>query len=320
MPLSDYLRSAFDALRFPARPEGLYEPISYALDGGGKRLRPTLLLMAYGLYDDHLDTALPAALAIETYHNHTLLHDDLMDHASMRRGRPTVHVKWDANTAILSGDTMLIEAFDFLLQGSWPRKDEMLRLFTRSMREICEGQQYDVNFEQRTDVTEAEYIEMIRLKTSVLLGCAAKLGALAADAPEADADALYRFAEQVGLAFQLQDDYLDVYGDPAVFGKRIGRDIVCGHKTFLLINALQRADAPTRSRLTALLADTAIDEATKIAEVTAIYDSLGIPALTLEAIDSYYAAALRELDALSLPAHKAEPLRQFAGSLLARRK
>ena len=216
------IEEALRSVPYPARPEGLYEPIEYVLSMGGKRLRPTLLLLACGLYDEHPEKALPAAVGIETYHNHTLLHDDLMDRADMRRGQPTVHKKWNDNTAVLSGDTMLILAFRHVLRCNSPRLPEVLDLFARSAQEICEGQQYDVNFESRTDVTEAEYIEMIRLKTSVLLGCAVKMGALLGGAPAADADALYRFAEKVGLAFQLQDDYLDVYGDPAVFGKKIG--------------------------------------------------------------------------------------------------
>ena len=237
----DTINKALAAVDYPTQPVGLYEPISYVLDMGGKRLRPTLLLMAYSLYKNDFETAMPAAIGIETYHNHTLLHDDLMDNADMRRGRATVHKKWNDNTAILSGDTMLIMAFRHFMNCQNERTPEVLELFARTAQEICEGQQYDVNFETRTDVTEAEYIEMIRLKTSVLLACAAKAGALLAGAPNEDAEMLYRFAEKVGLAFQLQDDYLDVYGDPAVFGKKIGGDILCGKKTFLLINALERA-------------------------------------------------------------------------------
>lgn len=243
--LLEKINAALRDIPYPARPEGLYEPIEYVLSMGGKRLRPTLVLLAYSLYRDDFEQAIPAAIGLETYHNHTLLHDDLMDHADMRRGQPTVHRKWNENTAVLSGDTMLIMAFQLVMQCRTPRQADILQLFARTAREICEGQQYDVNFESRTDVTEAEYIEMIRLKTSVLLACAAKTGALAAGAPEADAEVLYRFAERIGLAFQLQDDYLDVYGDPAVFGKKIGGDILCGKKTFLLINALQHADADT---------------------------------------------------------------------------
>ncbi len=314
------IERALAQVPYPTRPEGLYEPIEYVLSMGGKRLRPTLLLLAHGLYGGQPEAALPAAVGIETYHNHTLLHDDLMDRADMRRGKPTVHKKWNDNTAVLSGDTMLIMAFRHIMDCPCRRQADVLRLFARSAQEICEGQQYDVNFETRTDVTEAEYIEMIRLKTSVLLGCAVQMGALIADAPDADCRALYRFAEKVGLAFQLQDDYLDVYGDPKVFGKKIGGDILCAKKTFLLINALNRADDATRSRLLQLLDDSGCESEAKIQAVTGLYNQLGIPALTLQAIDRYYAEARTELQALSLPQEQWQPLWDYACSLLGRNK
>lgn len=314
------IQTALDSVHYPTRPEGLYEPIQYVLSMGGKRLRPTLLLLAYSLYRDDLDRALPAAVGIETYHNHTLLHDDLMDHADMRRGHPTVHVKWNANTAILSGDTMLIMAFRHVMQCHCANSARVLDLFATTAQEICEGQQYDVNFEKRTDVTVDEYMEMIRLKTSVLLACAARMGALIADAPEADCDVLYHFAERVGLAFQLQDDWLDVYGDPAVFGKKIGGDILCGKKTYLLINALNRADEATRADLLALIGDTMLPASEKIEAVTDIYNRLGISELTRQAIDGLFAEAHAALSALSLPAERWAPLWSYAESLLGRNK
>ncbi len=317
--IQEGIATALRDVPYPTRPEGLYEPIEYVLSMGGKRLRPTLLLLAHSLYRPNWRLALPAAVGLETYHNHTLLHDDLMDHADMRRGKPTVHKKWDENTAVLSGDTMLIMAFEHFLSCRCSHSAQLLQLFARTAREICEGQQYDVNFETRTDVTEEEYIEMIRLKTSVLLGCAAKAGALIAEAPEADADVLYRFAEKVGLAFQLQDDYLDVYGDPAVFGKKIGGDILCGKKTFLLINALRRADADTRSALLALLADKELPAAEKILAVTDIYNRLDIPAVTLAAIDHFYAEAHKAICQLSIPEEQWLPLWTYAQSLLGRK-
>ena len=318
-----FLQKIEEALRnvpYPSKPEGLYEPIDYVLSMGGKRLRPTLLLMTCALYSDHPEQAMPAAIGIETYHNHTLLPDDLMDRADMRRGKPTVHKRWNDNTAVLSGDTMLIMAFRHIMNCPCARQAEVLRLFARSAQEICEGQQYDVNFENRTDVSEAEYLEMIRLKTSVLLACAVKMGALIGQAPDADADALYRFAEKIGLAFQLQDDYLDVYGDPAVFGKKIGGDILCGKKTFLLINALGRADADHKAQLLHLLADAEMPAQEKIAAVTDLYNRLDIPTLTLQAIDRFYDEARRELEKLSLPQDKWMPLWQYACSLLGRSK
>ena len=308
------IEAALAAVSYPQRPEGLYEPIAYTLSSGGKRLRPTLLLLAYGLYRDDVDRALPAALAIETYHNHTLLHDDLMDHADVRRGRPTVHRKWDANTAILSGDEMLILAFRHLLkqdvEGDAARLQQLLSLYADTMQEICEGQQYDMNFEHADDVSVEQYIEMIRLKTSVLLACALKAGALIAGAPEEDADLLYRFGERVGLAFQLQDDYLDCYGDPAVFGKAIGGDIRCGKKTFMLISALQRANDEQRSAL--LSRDPA--------QVIPLYNALGIPQLCREKIEEMYAQAREAFDSIALPAERKQALWDYAESLLKRNK
>lgn len=315
-----YIEQALAAVPYPKKPEGLYEPIEYVLSMGGKRLRPTLLLMTYGLYKDDINHATPAAVGIETYHNHTLLHDDLMDHADMRRGKPTVHKKWNDNTAVLSGDTMLIMAFRHIMQCQCQHQAEALDLFARTAQEICEGQQYDVNFETRTDVTEDEYIEMIRLKTSVLLACATKMGALLAGAPETDAEVLYRFAERVGLAFQLQDDYLDVYGDPAVFGKKIGGDILCGKKTYLLINAYQRADEATKAQLLTLIGNNSMEAEAKIKAVTDIYNALDIPALTRAAINRFYDEAHNELRKLSLPESQWSVLWNYATSLLGRNK
>lgn len=315
-----YIEQALAAVPYPQKPEGLYEPIEYVLSMGGKRLRPTLLLMTYGLYKDDINHATPAAVGIETYHNHTLLHDDLMDHADMRRGKPTVHKKWNDNTAVLSGDTMLIMAFRHIMQCQCQHQAEALDLFARTAQEICEGQQYDVNFETRTDVTEDEYIEMIRLKTSVLLACATKMGALLAGAPETDAEVLYRFAERVGLAFQLQDDYLDVYGDPAVFGKKIGGDILCGKKTYLLINAFQRADEATKAQLLTLIGNNSMEAEAKIKTVTDIYNALDIPALTRAAINRFYDEAHNELRKLSLPESQWSVLWNYATSLLGRNK
>lgn len=309
------------AINFPNSPEGLYEPIRYVLEGRGKRLRPTLLLMTYGLYcPENIKQALPAAVGIEMYHNHTLLHDDLMDRSDMRHGRPTVHRQWNDNTAILSGDTMLIMAFEHIMACQTGRREEALRLFARSAREICEGQQYDINFESRTDVTIDEYLEMIRLKTSVLLACAAKTGALLANAPEDDAEALYTFAEKIGLAFQLQDDYLDVYGDPTVFGKKTGGDILCGKKTYLLINALNLADNSTREQLLSLLGTHDMPASDKIKAVTDIYNNLGIDHLTREAIENFYYQAHSALKRIKLCSNTIEPLWKYAETLLDRKK
>lgn len=314
------IEQALAAISYPGAPEGLYEPVAYALSGGGKRIRPTLLLMAYGMYRDDLQRAMPAALAVEMYHNHTLLHDDLMDNADVRHGKPTVHRRWNANTAVLSGDTMLIMAFRQAMQTDCNRRDELLQLFARTMQEICEGQQYDVNFETRDDVGVDEYLEMIRLKTSVLLACALKMGAIAADAPEEDAQLLYRFGELVGLAFQLQDDYLDCYGDAAVFGKRIGGDIVCGKKTFLLTTALQRATPDVRSRLLGLINDGRLPDDEKIGGVLELYGELDIPRLCRERIEAYHDEAESLLARLALPEERKQPLRDLARRMLRREK
>ena len=318
---SDLLKKVNDGiagLKYSREPKGLYEPITYVLSLGGKRLRPVLMLLAYNIYKEEVDAALMPALGIEMYHNYTLLHDDLMDKADMRRGRPTVHKRWDANTAILSGDTMLIIAFRHIMACEGEHKAEALELFARTAQEICEGQQYDINFETRSDVRVEEYMEMIRLKTAVFLACAVKMGAFLAGASEADADVLYKYAESIGLAFQLQDDYLDVYGDPAVFGKKIGGDILCAKKTFLLINAFDCADEATRNELAALLTDGAMEPAKKIAAVTAIYDRLAIGQLTQNAINRLYDQAAETLRGMSLPTERLEPLTAYMHSLLGR--
>ena len=243
--INDYL----DHIRYDRKPEGLYEPIKYVLSLGGKRIRPTLMLLAYNMFKDDPQSILPSACALETYHNYTLLHDDLMDNADLRRGHMTVHKRWNANTAILSGDSMLVLAFEQMAQCREDKFKEIHTLFTRTALEIGEGQQYDMEFENRNDVAEDEYIEMIRLKTSVLLACATKMGAILADAPVEDAEKLYQFGEKIGLAFQLQDDFLDVYGDTKVFGKAIGGDIISNKKTYMLINALALADERQKSVL-----------------------------------------------------------------------
>ncbi len=301
------------------RPEGLYAPIDYVLSLGGKRIRPVLMLMAYNLYRDEVASCLTSAIALETYHNYTLLHDDLMDRADLRRGRSTVHKAWNDNTAILSGDSMLVLAYHLMTRGAGNKLRPVLELFSRTALEIGEGQQYDMEFEGRLDVREEEYIEMIRLKTSVLLACALRIGAIMGEAPAADADRLYAFGEKLGLAFQLQDDYLDVSGDPAVFGKNIGGDILCNKKTFMLINALRRADERQGAALAGWLECTDCNPTEKIAAVTALYDEIGIKELCNERINAYFRQALDELNAVALPAGRKATLRAYALSLMNRK-
>ncbi len=313
------VNSYIDSLPYTRKPQSLYEPVKYVLSMGGKRIRPSLMLMAYNMYKDDPETILPAACAIETYHNYTLLHDDLMDNAEMRRGHATVHVKWNANTAILSGDSMLVLAFRHMMQCHVPELRPVLDLFIETALEIGEGQQYDMDFETRNDVTEAEYIEMIRLKTSVLLACSLKIGALLAGASAEDADNLYKFGEQVGLAFQLQDDYLDVYGDPAVFGKAIGGDILCNKKTYMLINAFNRAGKVQRNELERWMTADSFDPEEKIASVTAIYDELGIDRLAADKIKYYFDQSRKYLAAVNVAEERKKVLKAYTDGMMERK-
>lgn len=308
------------SLPYERKPKSLYDPIEYVLAAGGKRIRPSFVLMAYNLFHDDVDRILPVATALETYHNYTLLHDDLMDKADMRRGRPTVHKKWDDNTAILSGDTMLVLAYEHLAKCDTKYLKPALDLFTETALEVSEGQQFDMEFETRNDVAEEEYIEMIRLKTSVLLACALKMGAVVAGASDADANALYAFGEKVGLAFQLQDDLLDVYGDPKVFGKAIGGDITSNKKTFMLINAFNRADAGTRAELERWTTATEFDPAEKIAAVTEIYNRLGIDKLAEQRIKEYFEQSRQHLDELSVSDDRKAVLREYTERMMNRKK
>lgn len=278
-------------LDWSREPQGLYEPIGYTLAAGGKRVRPQLALLATKLFGGNEEDVLPAALALEVFHNFTLLHDDVMDKAQVRRGRPTVHVKWNANTAILSGDQMMIEAYKLLSQVPENKLATTLRLFNQMATEICEGQQYDVDFESREDVTISEYMEMIRLKTSVLLATALRIGAYIAGATDEQQEQIYNYGIHLGLAFQIQDDMLDCYGDQATFGKAIGGDIAENKKTYLWLTAAQKG---------------AIDELAmreesmtqRFERILAIYDRLGVKAAAQEAIRLQTNQAINCLDAL----------------------
>lgn len=305
-------------LQFTYPPKSLYDPIEYILSLGGKRIRPALVLMACNLYKENVDTAVKPALGLEVFHNFTLLHDDLMDDADKRRNKPTVHKVWNANTAILSGDAMLIAAYQLIGETKSESLKEILNLFTATALEICGGQQYDMEFESRTDVTEEEYIEMIRLKTAVLLACALKMGAIVGKAPQADAKALYQFGINIGLAFQLQDDLLDVYGDTATFGKNIGGDILCNKKTFMLINALRRASDRQKTELENWISKKTFDPAEKIAAVTAIYDQLHLKELSEDKIHNYYEQAMECLASLSVAPERLKILKEVSARLMNR--
>lgn len=307
-------------LPYERKPKSLYEPVEYVLSIGGKRIRPVLTLMGYNLWKEDPERILMPAVGLETYHNYTLLHDDLMDNADMRRGHETVHRRWDANKAILSGDSMLVLAYQRMQQVPAEKLPAVLNLFTETALEIGEGQEYDMTFETRNDVTENEYIEMIRLKTSVLLACALKTGALLADAPEEDADRLYRVGEQVGLAFQLQDDLLDVYGDPKVFGKAIGGDITSNKKTYMLINAYNRANDEQRKELEHWIGAKEFNRQEKVAAVTRLYDEIGIRQLCEDKINYYFQQASQTLSEVNVPEERKAQLRQYMDELLHRNK
>lgn len=305
-------------LRFEYPPKSLYTPIEYILSLGGKRIRPALTLMACNLYKDNVKDAIKPALGLEVFHNFTLLHDDLMDKADKRRNKPTVHKVWNDNTAILSGDAMLIAAYQLIGETCPESLGKVLPLFTVTALEICGGQQYDMEFEVRTDVTETEYIEMIRLKTAVLLACALKTGALVAGAPDEDADYLYEFGINIGLSFQLQDDLLDVYGDSKTFGKNIGGDILCNKKTFMLINALKLASYEQKKELNSWVDCKTFEPEEKIAAVTAIYDKLHLKELSESRIEDYYNKAMVCLDQLSISQEKLGILKKVSNQLMHR--
>ncbi len=303
---------------FPAEPELLYAPIGYSLAGGGKRLRPMLLMLACGIFSDDTQRALPAAAAVEVFHNFTLLHDDIMDNAAMRRGKPSVFAKWGQNVAILSGDAMLICAYRLLNAIAPQHLPQVLTTFNTMALEVCEGQQYDMDFEQKAKVSVVEYMHMIELKTSVLLAGSVVIGAMLGGASEEDCRKLRRFAVELGLAFQLQDDLLDSYGDERL-GKAIGGDILEGKKTYLMITAMSHADEATREVLRNAHRDPTLSDAEKIAAVKAIYDRLDIPRLTEQQISLRFERALAILDTLSAGPERTKRMRDFAAGLMDRK-
>ena len=312
------VNEALDNLVYDRQPASLYDPIRYVLSIGGKRVRPVLTLLTYNLYKDDPLSIMSQAIGLETYHNFTLLHDDLMDNADMRRGHETVHKKWDANRAILSGDTMLLQAFERVEECDPTKLPDVFKVFIQTTLEIGEGQQLDVEFETRNDVTEDEYIEMIRLKTSVLLACACKVGAIMAGASADDTDNLYKFGEKLGLAFQLQDDLLDVYGDPAVFGKNIGGDITSNKKTYMLINAFNLATPAQREELTKWVNAKEFDRNEKVAAVTNLYNEIGIRKLCEQKMEQYYQESLVYLAKVNVSEERKAELKAYAADMMKR--
>lgn len=282
-------------------PVELYQPISYLMSLGGKRIRPLLTLMAYSLYKDDYEQMLTPAMAVEVFHNFTLMHDDIMDDAPLRRGNATVHEKWNANTAILSGDVMLVKAYDMLLEINPGKLPECLRLFNKTAAEVCEGQQHDMNFETQDTVSEDAYIDMIRQKTAVLIGFALQFGAILADAPEAEIQNLYDFGVNIGIGFQLKDDLLDVYADKSKFGKQVGGDIISNKKTFLLLKAKELAIGKNKADLEKWIAVKDFDKEEKVNAVTGIYDQLGIKELTEAKMKEYFDKGFAQFATLKVP-------------------
>lgn len=318
--LTEIVEANIGQMEFKNPPSELYQPISYTLNSNGKRIRPVLALMACQMFSEKIDDAILPAIGLEVFHNFTLLHDDIMDNAPVRRGLPTVHEKWNANTAILSGDAMMIEAMRLMYQTPDRCLRNVLDTFTETALGVCEGQMYDMQFELRSGVTETEYLEMIRLKTSVLLAGSLKIGAIIGGASNTDAQLLYDFGLNLGLAFQLMDDWLDVYSDPKVFGKKTGGDIVVNKKTYLLIKALEKADGNIKQELNQWLSKNGVDETEKIASVTAIFDTLGIGEITLQKAADYSYIAFDCLTRVNLPDNKKQSLKTLGNSLLNRNK
>ncbi|MCC3153438.1 polyprenyl synthetase family protein [Hymenobacter sp. BT770] len=312
------ITAALAQLNYGEQPDTLYAPIRYIMGLGGKRIRPLLTLLGAHLFTDELTPILKPALATEVFHNFTLLHDDLMDQAPLRRGQATVHEKWNPNVAILSGDVMLVRAYELFLDVPAELLPTILRRFGQTAAEVCEGQQWDMNFETEPQVSIAQYLDMIRLKTAVLLGFCLELGARLSGATEEDADHLRQFGTDIGLAFQLRDDLLDVYGDAATFGKRVGGDIVSDKKTFLLLTALAQANDSQQTILRQLIAQPVTDADAKVLAVRSIYDELEIRPQTEALINTYFQDALQHLERVAAPAVRKEPLHHLALQLMDR--
>lgn len=308
-----------DNLKFEREPLQLYLPVRYTISQSGKRVRPVLFLMAYNMYKDDLTEALYPAVALETYHNYTLIHDDVMDDAALRRGKPSVYAKWGQTAAILSGDSMLVLAYEFLSHTPADKLPEMLVRFNEMAKEIGEGQQYDLEFESRDDVTEDEYLEMIRLKTSVLLANSLSLGAFLAGAPAEDQKNLYAYGEKIGIAFQLQDDLLDVYADQSVFGKKIGGDICCNKKTLLLITAMRLASPEQLAQMKEWMAKTEYDADEKIAFFTNIYNELGVKEICQQRVQELFDECDQYIANVSVAPERKRLIKELADSLLNRK-
>jgi len=316
--LQTQIHERIDALEFSNPPEALFEPMKYILSIGGKRIRPILVLMAANLFKNDLEKIYLPAIGIEVFHNFTLLHDDVMDNAPIRRNVSTVHEKWNSNVAILSGDAMSIKAYQFIVSCENQYLSSVLEVFNQTALEVCEGQQYDMEFEDRTDVTVEEYLNMIRLKTAVLLGGSLKMGAIMGDADSEDANALYEFGVNLGMAFQLQDDMLDAFGDEAVFGKKIGGDILCNKKTFLLIKSQELAEGDNKKELEKWISLEGFNPDEKIAAVKGIYEDLNVRDLAQMQIDKYFELCLGYLASVKIEDAKKKDLTLLVKRLINR--
>ena len=319
--IEEALKEMFANLKFTAEPAGLYDPLRYMIEIGGKRVRPRLCLTAYALYKDSFtEEILSPAAAVEVFHSFTLIHDDIMDKADVRRGVPTVYRKWDENTAILSGDVMSIESYRMIAKAPAKAVPAVLELFSTTAAQVCEGQQYDMDFENLDQVPMEDYLKMIGLKTAVLIACSAKMGAIIAGASEKDAELLYRFGYDLGIAFQIADDWLDTYGDPKVFGKAIGGDIVNNKKSWLLTRALEKAGTERFAEALAMPVGTEEEKQAKISAVKEIYDELGIGDEAMKEIQRFHEQALGYAGQLGLGKIRYEMLHRYADMLLGRRK
>lgn len=321
MDLKTYLASVEAEIKhqkFGKEPASLYEPIRYLMGLGGKRLRPMFTMMAYGLYRSDVKSIAKYAVAVEAFHNFTLMHDDIMDNAPLRRGNQTVHKKWNTNTAILSGDVMLVKVYEMFSQLEPTTFKEVIKAFNKCAAEVCEGQQWDMEFERTTKVTEAEYLKMIKLKTAVLLGFSLELGAILGGAGETDRKALREFGTNIGLGFQLRDDLLDAFADPTKFGKQIGGDIIANKKTYLLIKTLEKVTGRSKAKLNEWLKARKFRKLEKVEAIKAIYTKAGIPTLTEKKIAHYFKKGFQNLDQLSVDASMKEVLREFTETLIAR--
>lgn len=318
--LQDFIKTELDKQEYVEKPYSLFEPIQYIMEDGGKRLRPVLILMAYNLYREDIEKAMKSAIGIEIFHNYTLLHDDVMDDAELRRGRLTVHKKWNTNVAILSGDAAAITAYKYLETCEDKYLRQVVSGFNQVAMDVCKGQQYDMEFESREDVTEEEYIEMIYLKTSVLIAGSLRHGALIAGAPEHEYNALYDFGGYLGLVFQLQDDYLDTFGDAAEFGKKIGGDILCNKKTYLLIKAQELAGEEDRALLKEWMTKKEYDPAEKVRAVTEIYQRVGVREAVMKKVDEYLEKSREALQKVNLPEERKVHFYEMVNIIGGRRK